>query len=119
MLLAETDPSPVSPFRGEPPSPTRGAGKKIRHRRRPSTAVDDDGLSGQPVTTATLPVRSNGVFFIGVAPLMPRTPSLRGAKRRSNPEMSPRRQSGLLRFARNDGGSTQTNPPESATRRWW
>jgi hypothetical protein len=28
--LAERDPSPVSPLRGEPPSPTRGEGKKER-----------------------------------------------------------------------------------------
>src|SRR5438445_12556628 len=38
----------------------------------------------EPVTTATLPVRSNGVFFIVVAPLIPFTPSLRA--QRSNPE---------------------------------
>src|SRR6185295_14367551 len=61
----------------------------------------------EPVTTATFPVRSNGVFFIVVASMLQRPPSLRGAKRRSNPEMSPRRQSGLLRFARNDGGAVR------------
>src|SRR6516162_7967683 len=41
----------------------------------------------EPVTIATLPVRSNGVFFIGAgAPLNQLAPSLRGAKRRSNPD---------------------------------
>src|SRR3954453_23239056 len=37
----------------------------------------------EPVTTATLPVRSNGVFFIVVAPLILLTASLRA--QRSNP----------------------------------
>ncbi len=34
----------------------------------------------EPVTTATLPVRSNGVFFIVVASAEAITPSLRGSR---------------------------------------
>ena len=41
----------------------------------------------------------------------PLPPSLRGAERRSNPE--PRRDSGLLRFARNDGATAASSPTAS------
>src|SRR3954453_3125925 len=54
----------------------------------------------EPGMTATLPVRSNGVFFICFLPDF--VSSLRGAKRRSNPYRILRRY-GLLRCARNDG----------------
>src|SRR2546421_4265691 len=54
-----------------------------------------------PVMTATWPVRSNGVDFIFIASVDTQ-PSLRGAKRRSNPAyFFAAKEAGLLRFARN------------------
>src|SRR3954451_15066339 len=62
----------------------------------------------EPVTIATLPVRSNGVFFIVVASLLQRPPSLRA--QRSNPE-SFRGESldcFVARAPRNDGGAIRS-----------
>src|SRR6476620_4930550 len=67
----------------------------------------------EPVMTATFPVRSNGVFFIVVGSLLS-SPSLRGAKRRSNPCLNLRRY-GLLRYAHNDGGDVNVARMSEAT----
>src|SRR5882672_11598736 len=57
----------------------------------------------EPVTTATFPARSNGVFFIVVGSLISHR-HCEERKRRSNPCQS-LPLDGLLRFARNDGAT--------------
>src|SRR3954464_10383608 len=69
-----------------------------------SSAEDRPMPRLEPVMTATCPVRSNGGDFIGVGSVDSQ-PSLRGAKRRSNPAFfSPRRKLDCFAFLAMTGG---------------